>query len=106
MRKRNRSISAGGTPPSRAYADYMATPEFAKGLRGTDRDRASKRPTAIMCAEAVPWRCHRALIADALIKKRVGRPGHHDPDNRSPAPAYAVFEGQEGGQITYPAPSA
>lgn len=49
----------------RGYADYMATPEFALGLHKLV-ELASKRPTAIMCAEAVPWRCHRSLIADAV----------------------------------------
>lgn len=52
----------------RGYADYMQTEEFQKGLEelmqyGTDGH------TAIMCAEAVPWRCHRSLIADALLVK-------------------------------------
>jgi uncharacterized protein (DUF488 family) len=52
----------------RGFADYMATQEFAEGL--TDlMNIAGKRKTAIMCAEAVPWRCHRSLIGDALIKK-------------------------------------
>jgi uncharacterized protein (DUF488 family) len=50
----------------RAYADYMQTAEFAEHLAGlidmTTRDRI-----ALMCAEAVPWRCHRSLIADALM---------------------------------------
>ncbi|MGA8087937.1 MAG: DUF488 domain-containing protein [Terracidiphilus sp.] len=50
----------------RGYADYMATPQFAEGLAAlTEIARAT--PTAIMCAEAVPWRCHRSLIADAMI---------------------------------------
>jgi uncharacterized protein (DUF488 family) len=52
----------------RGFADYMATPEFSEGLEGLIKI-ASTRETAIMCAEAVPWRCHRSLIADALIKK-------------------------------------
>ena len=52
----------------RGFADYMATPEFSEGLEALMKT-ASKRETAIMCAEAVPWRCHRSLIADALIKK-------------------------------------
>jgi len=52
----------------RGYADYMATPEFSEGLEALTRI-ASSGETAIMCAEAVPWRCHRSLIADALIKK-------------------------------------
>ena len=52
----------------RGFADYMATPEFSEGL-GTLMKIARLRETAIMCAEAVPWRCHRSLIADALTKK-------------------------------------
>lgn len=52
----------------RGFADYMATPEFSEGLEALMKT-ASKRETAIMCAEAVPWRCHRSLIADVLIKK-------------------------------------
>ena len=49
----------------RGFADYMQTPEFDAALRELIRV-ASGRRTAIMCAEAVPWRCHRSLIADAL----------------------------------------
>ncbi|MFZ2187227.1 MAG: DUF488 domain-containing protein [Candidatus Moraniibacteriota bacterium] len=52
----------------RGYADYMATPEFEEGLE-TLLKIASTKNTIIMCAEAVPWRCHRSLIADALTKK-------------------------------------
>lgn len=54
----------------RGYADYMQTPEFEKAL-GRLKQLASKRPTAMMCAEAVPWRCHRSLIADALLARGV-----------------------------------
>src|SRR5262249_54431615 len=50
----------------RAYADYMATPEFTAALARLI-DLAAERRTAIMCAEAVPWRCHRWLISDALV---------------------------------------
>ena len=50
----------------RGFADYMQTPEFDSALRRLIR-LARSRPTAIMCAEAVPWRCHRSLIADALV---------------------------------------
>jgi uncharacterized protein (DUF488 family) len=49
----------------RGFADYMQTPEFAAGLE-TLIQAASVEQIAIMCAEAVPWRCHRSLIADAL----------------------------------------
>jgi uncharacterized protein (DUF488 family) len=52
----------------RGYADYMSTAEFEQGLQELVQ-LAGKRPTAIMCAEAVSWRCHRSLIADALIKQ-------------------------------------
>ena len=48
------------------YADFMDTPEFAIGLAEVER-LASETPSAIMCAEALPWRCHRSLIADALV---------------------------------------
>jgi len=49
----------------RGYADYMQTPQFAAALIEL-MEIAARSPTAIMCAEAVPWRCHRSLIADAL----------------------------------------
>ncbi len=49
----------------RGYADYMQTEEFAAGL-ATLMDMSQAKRTAIMCAEAVPWRCHRSLVADAL----------------------------------------
>lgn len=52
----------------RGFADYMASSEFIEGLKMLKKI-ATTRSTAIMCAEAVPWRCHRSLIADALIKK-------------------------------------
>ncbi len=53
-------------PGFRGYADYMATPEFAGALERLVT-LASAQPTAILCAEAVPWRCHRQLVADALV---------------------------------------
>ncbi|MBN8997428.1 MAG: DUF488 domain-containing protein [Rhizobiales bacterium] len=49
----------------RGYADYMQTAEFAEALNRLVGLGREKR-TAIMCAEAVPWRCHRSLVADAL----------------------------------------
>ncbi len=50
----------------RGFADYMQTPEFLEGLNRLI-EIGRKGPVAIMCAEAVPWRCHRSLIADALV---------------------------------------
>ena len=63
------SINMGWRNASfRGYADYMQTDEFRKAL---DELMAESRlqQTAIMCAEAVPWRCHRSLIADALVTR-------------------------------------
>ena len=54
----------------RGYADYMQTPEFAAGL-GELLAIARERTAAIMCAEAVPWRCHRSLVGDALLVRRI-----------------------------------
>ena len=54
----------------RAYADYMSSTEFAKGL-GQLLELASKARTAMMCAEAVWWRCHRSMIADALCVRNI-----------------------------------
>jgi uncharacterized protein (DUF488 family) len=52
----------------RSYADYMQTPAFAAGI--TELIELAKEQTvAIMCAEAVPWRCHRSLIGDALLAR-------------------------------------
>jgi uncharacterized protein (DUF488 family) len=50
----------------RGYADYMAAPEFAAALDGLLKSHV---PTAILCAEAVPWRCHRNLVADELTRR-------------------------------------
>ena len=68
----------------RGYADYMQTPEFAQSLEELIRLAAEDR-TVLMCAEAVPWRCHRSLIADALLVRGIHR-GHHECN--SPSGAY------------------
>jgi len=85
----------------RGYADYMATPQFADGLAELMRI-ARAEATAIMCAEAVPWRCHRSLIADALLAK-----GWEVHDIVSPAPAAlhkaTPFLSVVEGKLTYPA---
>src|SRR6202162_3868943 len=54
----------------RGFADYMQTSEFEVGLHRLMKLAGQKR-TAIMCAEAVPWRCHRSLIADALVARGI-----------------------------------
>lgn len=54
----------------RNYADYMQTDEFSKGIDQLIKI-AGESTTAIMCAEAVPWRCHRSLVGDALVVRQV-----------------------------------
>jgi uncharacterized protein (DUF488 family) len=69
-RPRPDSINLGWRNASfRGYADYMQTGDFAAGLERLEQ-LAARRPTVIMCAEALPWRCHRSLIADALTVAR------------------------------------
>jgi uncharacterized protein (DUF488 family) len=85
----------------RGYADYMATDEFAAGIDHLLQLAAGHR-VAIMCAEAVPWRCHRSLIADALtaggleVLEIIG-PGPPRPHRMTP---FAVVD---HGRIEYPA---
>jgi uncharacterized protein (DUF488 family) len=55
----------------RAYADYMETEQFQRGIERLLEAAAETGPTAIMCAEAVWWRCHRSLIADYLKARGV-----------------------------------
>jgi uncharacterized protein (DUF488 family) len=84
----------------RGYADYMQTPPFEENLRRLI-ELAAQRRTAIMCAEAVPWRCHRSLIADALTARGIAV---EDITSKS-APkshSYTPFARIEGETVTYP----
>jgi uncharacterized protein (DUF488 family) len=85
----------------RGYADYMQTAEFAAALAeliGLGRER----PTAIMCAEAYWRRCHRALVADALLAR--GEPVFHIlTAARAEAHRLPDFARVEAGTVTYPA---
>ncbi len=64
---RRDSLNTGWRNASfRGYADYMQTPEFETSLEKLV-EKARKKRLAVMCAEAVPWRCHRSLLADALV---------------------------------------
>jgi GNAT superfamily N-acetyltransferase len=65
----------------RAYADHMASPEFAAGLDAVLADAADRR-TAVMCSESVWWRCHRRLLADAAVLVRGARVRHLMHDGR------------------------
>jgi uncharacterized protein (DUF488 family) len=66
---KNSDLNSGWRSPQfRGYADYMQTEEFAKGLNELMKLARNKK-TAIMCSEAVPWRCHRSMVSDALIAR-------------------------------------
>lgn len=70
-RPRPDSINSGWRNSGfRGFADYMQTPEFAASLEDLIGSASGSR-VAIMCAEAVPWRCHRSLIADALTVRGI-----------------------------------
>ena len=85
----------------RGYADYMATPEFQEGLDEL-KAIAEKKRVAIMCAEAVPWRCHRSLIADALTTQ--GWQVLHIQSRRTASPhELTPFLKVQDGKLTYPA---
>jgi uncharacterized protein (DUF488 family) len=99
---RKDSVNLGWRNASfRGYADYMATPEFAEGLEELMRI-ARARQSAIMCAEAVPWRCHRSLIADAMALRRWTV---REIISGAPAKLHKLtpFLKEADGQITYPA---
>jgi uncharacterized protein (DUF488 family) len=84
----------------RGYADHMATEAFTAEL-DTLVAAAATVPTAIMCAEAVPWRCHRSLIADALAARGVPV---RDIVGRTPAEPHRLTGGArvDGGRVRYP----
>jgi uncharacterized protein (DUF488 family) len=82
------------------YADWMATPEFAAGVARLE-EAAKAAPTATMCAEAQWWRCHRRLLADALLV-RGWRVRHVMPDGRVTDHELTSFAVVREGRITYP----
>ena len=83
----------------RGYADHMATPEFEAALDELIA-LAGQQRTAVMCAEAVPWRCHRSLIADALVAR--GETVLHVLDARTSPHALTGFAVAEDGRVRYP----
>jgi hypothetical protein len=84
----------------RGYADYMQTEEFEAAVRRLLQMCGEKRCT-VMCAEAVPWRCHRSLLADALVAR--GIPVEHILSaSRRDAHHLAPFAKIENGKVTYP----
>jgi uncharacterized protein (DUF488 family) len=88
------------SPGFRGFADYMQTPEFAEGLRHL-LDLARQRRTAVMCAEALPWRCHRSLIADALLVRGL-RVEHLLGPGKTQTHRLTPFASVAGTRLTYP----
>jgi hypothetical protein len=85
----------------RAYADHLQTDEAQRGLRRL-KALATRGPVALMCAEAVPWRCHRTLVADALfalgvVVQHLDSPARAHPHRLTP------FARLDGRRVTYPA---
>ena len=85
----------------RAYADYMQTSPFQDAV---DTLLALPGPTAIVCAEAVPWRCHRNLISDELVRRGVEVLHILGPGSLSPHVLNPMAR-DEGSYLVYPAPS-
>ena len=95
------SINAGWRNTSfRGYADYMQTPAFAAAIDYLLALGAAQ-PTAIMCAEAVPWRCHRSLVADALVARGV-EADEIVSETRATPHKLTSFARVEGTAVTYP----
>ncbi|MGD0101089.1 MAG: DUF488 domain-containing protein [Acidobacteriota bacterium] len=88
----------------RAFADYMQTPAFAQALEELIGLAATER-TVIMCAEAVPWRCHRSLIADALTVRGTAVRHVFSPTQSKPH-TLTPFARVRGLQVTYPGGNA
>ena len=96
------SINLGWRNASfRGYADYMQTPAFAEALDRAIHLAQQTPPTVFMCAEAVPWRCHRSLVADALVVRGIrvleivsaAQPKEH---------TLTPFAHVQGTRVTYP----
>ena len=84
----------------RGYADYMQTTDFAANLASVIELAQTER-VALMCAEAVPWRCHRSLIADALLVHGVAACEIVSPKRLQPH-KLTPFARVRGERITYP----
>ena len=101
LRKPRRdSINTAWRHPSfRGYADHMQTPEFETGIIALLEFAA--RPTAVMCAEAVWWQCHRQLLSDALVAR--GVPVRHIISLHEPKPhRMSDFARVVDGRVQYP----
>ena len=99
------SINVGWRNASfRGYADYMQTPEFGQSLEELI-GLAKEEQVVLMCAEAVPWRCHRSMIADALVIRGIGAEDIMSLTRRQ-VHKLTPFAKVRGVKITYPAESS
>jgi uncharacterized protein (DUF488 family) len=101
---RKDSINTGWKNLSfRGYADYMQTTEFLENLQRLIELEQSHR-LAVLCAESVPWRCHRSLIADALTIRGIAV-SHIMSETKATPHRLTAFALVEGDRITYPTES-
>ena len=99
------SLNTGWRDASfQGFADYMQTPDFAENLQ-TLLELAQVERVALMCAEAVPWRCHRLLIADALVIRSI-QVEHIMSVKRTYIHSLTSWAKVSGAHITYPAETA
>lgn len=98
--KRDSTNTAWKHPSFRGYADYMETEAFERAFRELVAF-ASEGPTAVMCAEAVWWRCHRQLLADALLVQ--GVPVWHIVGADAKPHEMSAFARILEGKVIYPA---
>jgi uncharacterized protein (DUF488 family) len=100
-----RRASPNGPPSAwrnegfRGYAEYMRTEAFRRAIDALIAG-GNEMPTAIMCSEAVPWRCHRNLVSDALVARGVDV--QHILDGKISPHTLTSFAVVEGGQVFYP----
>lgn len=87
----------------RGFADYMQADEFYKALAQA-LELVSTKKAALMCAEAVPWRCHRSLIADALLALHQVEVRHIISGTSLQIHQLTPFAVVKGGSLTYPSP--
>lgn len=92
--------SAWRNPQFRGYADYMQTKEFKENLKIL-ASLSTENVTTVMCAEAVPWRCHRAMIGDALLVRGFDVEDIFNASSKRPHHLTA-FAKVNRNQITYP----
>ncbi len=83
----------------RGYAEYMRTDTFRRGIQALIESSAGT-PTAIMCSEAVPWRCHRTMVSDALVARGVDV--EHILDAKTSPHTLTPFAAIANGEVSYP----